>query len=730
MRLSVVFSIILIGFTAIVSQIVFTRELLIVFCGNELSIAFILAGWLIGGFLGSYTAGSISDRLRNRVSIFGICQIALAILLPMTIVVIRSLRIIINVTPGEIVPIFPVAIASLIALLPVCATLGFMFSLGARIHEPELKLGAIRIGEVYMLEAVGAILGGVTASFILIRFLSPVQIMGLLGFVTIVASLSLIRSFPGEKLSKPMSFIALLLLAVIAGLWLSGGWNVIERYSLDRGWRGSQLIASKNSIYGNVAIIKKDLQFSIFDNGLRLYTVPDKPTAEEAVHFALLEHPDPKKVLLIGGGAGGLVGEISKHPVERIDYVELDPLIITMSKKYITGGSRNELAGPKVNIIYEDGRRYIRTSKEKYDVVIINIGDPYTAQMNRFYTFEFYRLTRSIMNKGGVLSFGLGASESYVGDELANFLRSIFATLAEAFPDVKVIPGETAYFLASNKEGLLTYNYNVLMNRAKDRNIDLRYVREYYLTSRMSPELIAYTENIVKGGIDIRVNRDFNPAAYYYGVTAWAARFKDSLLSKVLKNVSEKKIGLFAISVFGAILISGFMCTAKARTIKAAATLSVLVNGYSQMSFQIIILLAFQMIYGFMYYKLGIILTAFMVGIAIGSVLAIKVFGRWDAFRRRFVLIILEVCLCSYPFLLFGALNFLSGPHGEFINWLGPNVIFIILPVLSGGLGGFIFPVASGLCLSGEDQRGKTAGANYGKYSSRAPAVSMASPIP
>ena len=217
-------------------------------------------------------------------------------------------------------------------------------------------------------------------------------------------------------------------------------------------------------------------------------------------------------------------------------------MIIKMAEEYLPREELAQFSNPKVFVIFEDGRHYVKSSTEKYDVIIVNIGDPYTAQLNRFYTLEFYSEAKKIMNEGGVLSFGLGASESYVGDDLAYFLKSIYATLSKVFPDTKVIPGETAYFLASSKEGLLTYDYKLLMERARQRGIELKYVREYYLFSRMSDRLISYTETIVKDNGRIRINLDFKPASYYYKIISWTARFKDSLLARALKAVNEKVV--------------------------------------------------------------------------------------------------------------------------------------------------------------------------------------------
>jgi len=89
--------------------------------------------------------------------------------------------------------------------------------------------------------------------------------------------------------------------------------------------------------------------------------------------------------------------------------------------------------------------------------------------------------------------------------------------------------------------------------------------------------------------------------------------------------------------------------------------------------------------------------------------------SRLDPGRNKHALVILQGALSLYPFLLLSALGYLSGARGEFVSWLGSDIIFLALPVFSGFLGGFIFPVAGALCLNNEEERGRAAGINYGR---------------
>jgi len=711
MKKTISFSVVLIGFTAMASQIIFMREFLTVFYGNELSIGFILASWLIGGAIGSSALGRFTDKIKHRADVFSVCQVILAVLLPLSILAIRSVKIFLNITTGALVPFVPMAVSSFVILTPACVILGFMFSLACGMYEGP-GAGAARIGKVYVLEGVGSIVGGILASFVLVRLLDPVQILGILSVLNILAALSL-QCFSGRRALRIflMALAGMMLVAAIAA-WPLKGWEALREYSLKNQWKGYELIASRNSIYGNIAVARTAEEISFFDNGLHLYTVPDKLTAEEAVHFALLEDLSPENVLLIGGGVGGLVEEILKHPVKKADYVELDPLIIEMARLYLPVAYFEPLKDKRVSIVNMDGRAFVGTTKEKYDCVVIHLGDPSTAQINRYYTMEFFKEVKRILKDDGVISFAVSSSESYINREHGDFLRSIYLTMGLVFADVKIIPGETAYFLASPKKGLLTYDYKVLAERGAERKLDIKYVREYYLFSKLSPEKIGYTESAVKRENLVGINRDFRPIAYYYYAVFWMTRFGESVMENILRAVNEGLIWKAACGICVLIFLSGFFRRTRKSFRKETILAAVMAMGFSAITFQIVVLLAFQIIYGYLFYKLGFILTSFMIGLTLGGWWSVKIMPRLRDDMRAFIR--MQGAVSFYPLVLPVIFLWLAGPKPVFLSWAGPNLLFPMVSVLAGFIGGFQFPLANKIYLGNEKAVGRTAGLSYG----------------
>ena len=704
-------SIVLIGFTAMASQIILMREFLIVFYGNELSIGFILASWLIGGAFGSALLGAFADRIKSKITVFSLCQIALAVLLPLSIIAIRSIKSSLNMTTGEIVPFSPMIISNFVIITPICIILGFMFSLACSMYEDKSRLGAVRAGKVYMLEAIGSMIGGALASFILIRLLDPIHILAALSLANILAALFLQSSSNNLKFKPFFITITTILLIFVILMWPLKGWGALNKFSLKKEWAGYDLVASKNSIYGNVAIAKTEDQYSLFNNGLNLYTIPDKLTSEEAVHFALLEHPSPKSVLLVGGGVE-LVEEAAKHPAGRIDYVDLDPLIINMSKEYLPAEYTEALKDRRISINNTDGRLFIKRAKETYDCIIIHVGDPNTAELNRYYTLEFFKEARRVLKDDGVMAFSITCSENYINSAEQLFLTTIYHTYNKVFSDIKVIPGDTAYFIASPKKGFLTYDYRVLMERAKERGLDLKYVREYYLFSKLSKKRVLQTEGTIIGHGHAEFNHDFRPISYYYNMIFWATYFRDSFFIKILKSANEDAIWKIVYSVCVLILLFGIAGIQYKRFYRKAALAAIMVTGFSQIVFQILALLAFQIIYGYLFYELGVILTSFMIGLALGGYLVIKTMPRIK--KDMLLLITTQGAVALYALVLPIFFLMLAKSRNQGLSWLGANMIFPFLAIVAGLLGGFQFPLANKIYIEEDKRLGRTTGLNYG----------------
>jgi len=705
-----ILGLILIGFTSMAAQIVLMRELMVVFYGNELSLGITLAGWLFWVAMGSWGIGRFFvERIRNKLAFFAFAELLLALFLPLSIFAARAIPVILKTSPGEIIGLFPMIYSSLGVLVPTCLLLGFLFILGCRIYSPKSGEGAEQIGYVYVFEAIGATSGGLLSGLLLIRLLQPLYIMFGIGLFNLGVAFSLAWFVEERKSLLLVPTFVLILVSV--SLFATGKVGDLRQASLDLRWGAYHLLTSQNSIYGNIAVTKNDNTYSFFNNGLYNFTVPDEFTSERIAHFALLEHPEPRRVLLIGGGVSGVLREILKHPVEKVDYLELDPLMITLAEEYLYSSKEGALSDERVEVENIDGRLFVKQTSSKYDLIIVNLPEPFTAQINRFYTVEFFRAAERILNEEGILFFGITSSPNYISDEQRNLLVSLNESLKKVFVEVRVIPGDTNYFLGSKSKGILTLDYRRLMQRLNERRVEAKYVREYYLASELSDERIGYLEGKLLPTPKIMLNRDFRPISYYYDMVLWSAHFKFTL-AKIFKRISQKTIYIAAIIVYCALLLPIWLRRPMHEVRPVAVLTAVTTTGFAEITFQVITLLSFQIMYGYVYYKLSIILTSFMIGLIFGGWWATKIIEKGRGNFLNFIEA--QICICIYPLILPLVFLGFASSSGKFSNYLGSNIILPFLPIIAGFIGGFQFPLANKLYLQSRTGLVRAAGLTYG----------------
>lgn len=660
------------GATVSISQIIFLREFLISFSGNELSIGIILANWLILGALGSIFGAFLVRYAKNKALLLSICQICLIIYLFLSIPAIRLIKNFAGFNIGEILPFGVIIISSLLILAPFCILIGFMFVLFCSLRKGSEGVSK-RIADIYIFEVIGSFCGGLIVSFFMLRFFSNVQIISCL----ILLNLWGVLFYP--KKNKLIIFF-LVSLVILSNL------RFFSDFSLKKEWQGYNLLASRNSVYANNTVLEKDGMYSFFSNGLRLYSVPQEEAAEEAVHFALLMSPNLRKVLLVGGGVGGELREVLKYKDVQVDYVELDPLIIKLAEETLPKEHTLSLKDKRVKIINEDGRSFIKNSKEKYDCIILNIGSPLTAQLNRYYTVDFFKQVREILNDEGILSFGISASESYLNREQRDFLRSVYFSCRRVFNDLLVIPGETAQFLTCKSDWVLNYNYKQWLNKAESLGVNLKYVREYYLFSRLSPLKIGFINSVFEEKGKIKLNYDFSPVSYFYNMLFLATHFRDSLVLPIFRFFDAKKILAIIIMLCVLLIALGFV---RFRSLSATIIPAVVFGGFITMFVQIMIILAFQVIYGFIYYKIGFLITFFMLGLFVGAFASKKINKNEN---KHYILT--QFYLGSFCLLTTIYFYYLKNSSSVFVWLAGENIIFLFLSFIAGVLGGFEFNLA------------------------------------
>jgi spermidine synthase len=366
-----------------------------------------------------------------------------------------------------------------------------------------------------------------------------------------------------------------------------------------------------------------------------------------------------------------------------------------------------------VHLHYADGRAYLRSARASFDVIIVNVPDPQTAQLNRFYTAEFFRSAREHLAPGGVLALQLRSSDEAISPGLGEFLRCIHRTLREVFPSVVAIPGETLHLFAAMQPDILTDDQQVLVARLHERNLHTQYVSEYFIPYRMMPDRMAEARNDLQPTATTPVNRDFSPIAYYFNTVLWSAQFKPDYAGW-LRSAGHVSFTV----VLGAVLIILFLVAlmlafvpGRERRARAAAVCSMGATGFTLMALQIFLLLAFQSIYGYVYHQLAILIALCMAGIAVGSWLGMRRTQRDRRPACRAVAFTQFLLALSGPVLML-LVSLLAKVSGVTATWLAAQIVFPALAALAGVLGGYQFPLATTMFL-GESSSQRRLGVLY-----------------
>lgn len=576
------------GFLSLIVQLILLRELSTLFYGNELLISALLGTWLLWAGLGS--------RLFEKAgsTVFPWLFMGLLFLTPLEILLIRITRPLFGfgMTAGPILMVLTTAAF----LFPVGAAVGGLFSAGCAWQKERFKKEDP--SRLYFLESVGAIAGGVSYTFLFSGNLSHLSIAALAGAIACPALAVLSAGLQDKK-----RFLAVL--AAVFAFTILCSTPFIEKLSRQIQWKGYVWLKTEDTRFSNLTITRTGDLKQLFHDGTIAASFPDPQNHEEIVHWPLMASKNPKNILLIGSGVTGELKEVLKHPIDRVDSLEIDPELVPFLRPYLDAGDQAALSNPRVHIHHADGRAYLKNSKERYDTIILNLPEPSTAQMNRFYTQEFFKEVRAHLTPGGTFALSIPSSENYLSPQTLIFNRSVFQSLRSVFSNLFPIPGDTLILLSSEKPLRLTPS--LLAGRYAERNLKNIQMVPSYFPVKLEPGRMASCRALLEHGTTVLKNRDLDPVSYFYLWQVWLLKYQSP--SFFLEIVAA----LF-------LLVCGSKLAVKNKFLwKEKPARAVFVLGFSGIVYEILLILAFQAQHGFVYHELGILFAAFMTGIAAGS---------------------------------------------------------------------------------------------------------------
>ena len=713
------------GIQVIVTQSLLLREALVLMFGSELAWGIVLSAWLAGVAVGGSVGGWLSRRIRQVDLTLVAALVLLSVAACVELWAFRGARAWLGVGPGELLPLPKMALAALVLVTPVSGLVGLAFPLACCVlgerQESEL-LPVTSLGSIYASESAGSLIGGAAFSFWAVETLFPIETILLCGAITIVACGALLMT---TRANRRVAFALGVLAGAMAAVALLAG-DTLHRRLVERRWRdiapAYELRAEVESKYQNLMIGQLAEQFTLYCDGQVSATFPDPYSLVPLAHFWMCQHPAPRHVLMLGGGVGGILAEVLRHPVEHVDYVEPDSRQIELVKPYLSETARKALQDPRVSVIHMDARYLVKTRRDCWDLVIAQLPEPMSALRARFYTDEFYRELRRAMTEQSVLCTTVAATPGGLSAASADYIASIRATLGAHFPEVIVGWGDPAQVLAATRPGLVSTDPVELTRRYMQRHVQSPIFDPLWFegaTDWLDADKVKQRSKELDDAHHVEVSTDLRPFVYVQRLILWERMTAGGGAGSAIEWLcSIRWVTLVAIlTTAGLVTFLAYPLRIGAGRgwAQGAIVLSILTTGFATMALSIALLFAFQNLYGYVYQRIGWIIAMFMAGLVIGCAAFQWRYrragerGPHDALLWR-SLIVVDVLLAGValliPFVLpaLGALQ--TTKHA--LVWVEAAVSVIV--TVTGILGGASFALAGGLQLLTTRKVGTAAG--------------------
>ena len=424
------------GLTALGAEVIWTRLLALVFGATTYTFSLILAVFLAGLGLGSSIGSALSRSLkRPRIALAG-CQFGLCICIAWTAYALNDSLPFWPVNPSITAsPWFQFQIdlvRCLYAVLPGAILWGASFPLALASVVSKDEDPAQSVGRVYAANTLGAIVGSVGCSMLLMVWIGSQHSQQVL---IVIAALAGLLMFLEERVS-PLSMIASAAVSAVFVLTVSpvspllvayGRYSATEIGQSDiiyvgEGWNASVAVSQRSNGVLNYHNAGK-VQASSEPQDMRLQRMLG--------HLTTLIPTNAKTVLVIGCGAGVTAGAVSVEPhLESETIAEIEPLVPKVVSKYFAEHNFDVVANPKVRIQIDDARHFVQTTKLKFDAITADPLDPWVKGAAMLYTSEYFQLAKTHLNPGGVYTLFVQLYESNT-----EAVKSEIGSFFEAFPN-------------------------------------------------------------------------------------------------------------------------------------------------------------------------------------------------------------------------------------------------------------------------------------------------------
>ncbi|WP_304223608.1 polyamine aminopropyltransferase [Gracilinema caldarium] len=240
----------------------------------------------------------------------------------------------------------------------------------------------------------------------------------------------------------------------------SKSYEIRERVSRTSGWfyRAKKILYRGKTAYQSIELLETE-EFGrtlLLDGATQVMEANEFQYHEPMAHIPLLAHPQPERVLIIGGGDGGVLREVLKHPtVRHVDLVELDDAVIEFSRTLLAFCSKGAFDDDRVSIHVQDGRTFVETANNQYDIVIMDMTDPAGPSL-RLYSREFFLALSKLLKDERAYFIMHSESPDCRPEAFARIhrtLRSVFSRVELATTCIRMYGGLWSFAIASLARG-------------------------------------------------------------------------------------------------------------------------------------------------------------------------------------------------------------------------------------------------------------------------------------
>ena len=427
------------GFTALGAEVVWTRQLSLLFGASVYTFSLILAVFLAGLAIGGSIGARIARRSSGPAVALGRAQLALALAIG------AGAWLIVNGLPQwqptrlflpaiHASPALTFAFDALrcaVAMLPAAMLWGASFPLTIAAAGDPRGRGVATINAI---NTAGALVGAVGATLILIpQFGSQVAQQTLVVCAALSGAIVYFSRPGARRVVRASVFSLITLVSVLSvpevpGRLIAFGrsvnsWDSI-RHVLYLAEGATASVAVTEGVAGAKQFhIAGKVEASDMDIDMRLERMLG--------HVPALLHPHPRSVLIVGVGAGVTAGALSIHPeVERIVICEIEPVVPASARAYFGEENHHVFDDPRVELIFDDARHFLQTTTEKFDIITTDPIHPWVRGAATLYSLEYLQIARDHLNPGGIVTQWVPLYETDVRS-----VKSELATFAQVFPD-------------------------------------------------------------------------------------------------------------------------------------------------------------------------------------------------------------------------------------------------------------------------------------------------------